>query len=582
MTVPDILAQAALVNCPPGLAGAEPLTYEKLGQSSAALGGALRGAGVQPGDLVAVCLPRSAQQVLALVAIRHAGAAYLPLDPQWPQARLAALLARSGATALVAQADVAATFAGDVPVIAPDATGDVAPHHGRGPGDLAYVIYTSGTTGEPNGVEVTDANLAALVDWHVAEFGLKAGTRSACLAGLAFDAAAWEIWPVLASGGTLVIPTDETIRYDATRLAAWLVEEAIEVAFAPTAIAEQLIAHAWPADTRLRFLLTGADRLKRRPLAGLPFALINNYGPTECTVVATSGEVLPHGIGLPAIGKPIAGTTVHLVDAAGEPVAESQPGEIWIGGAQVARGYRGNPELTAARFADHPHWGRIYRTGDLARRDGNGLIHFLGRSDGQIKVRGHRIEPGEIEAALLALPAINGAAVGLHDGDLIAWVVPASGHDPVAGALRAQLAEHLPAPMLPARFARIEALPLNRSGKLDRAALPDPALILLPETRSARQPATAAQARFAAIIAEAIGHDDFGVDDDFFLLGGHSLLGTQVIIKAREAFGVELQLLHLFEARSVARLATVVEDLARAHLDALSDDDIARLVAAQA
>lgn len=582
MTFATSFAHAALVDSPSGSAGAQALTGAERDQDAAVLAGALVNAGVKPGDLVAVCLPRSAQQVMALVAIRHAGAAYLPLDPQWPTARLAALLARSGATALVAHAAFAADFAGAVLVVEPGARGAAVPAHARQGDDLAYVIYTSGTTGEPNGVEVTDSNLAALVAWHVAAFDLKPGTRAACLAGLAFDAAAWEIWPVLASGGTLVIPHDETLRYDAARLADWLVAEAIEVAFAPTAIAEALIARDWPAHTRLRTLLTGADRLKLRPRPGLPFALVNNYGPTECTVVATSCVVAPQGPGLPAIGTPIAGTQVHLVDPDGNPVPAGEPGEIWIGGAQVARGYRGNPALTAARFAEHPHWGRVYRTGDLARRDHDGQLHFLGRADGQIKVRGHRIEPGEIEAALLALPEIAGAAVGLHHDELIAWVVPAAGRDLTAGALRTQLADQLPAPMLPARFARIDALPLNRSGKLDRAALPDPAPVLLPETHGARQPATAAEARFAAIIAEAIGHDDFGVDDDFFLLGGHSLLGTQVIIKAREAFGVELDLLHLFEARTVARLAAVVEELARAHLDGLSDEDIARLVAAQA
>lgn len=582
MNFANTLAHAALVDSPSGSAGAQALTYAALDQTAAALAGALVRAGVKPGDLVAVCLPRSAQQVMTLVAIRHAGAAYLPLDPQWPPARLATLLARSGAVALVAQPDLAARFAGTVALVDPGATGAPVPAHPRKADDLAYVIYTSGTTGEPNGVEVTDGNLAALVAWHVAAFALEPGTRSACLAGLAFDAAAWEIWPVLASGGTLVIPHDETLRYDAARLADWLVAEAIEVAFAPTAIAEALIARDWPQAVRLRTLLTGADRLKLRPRPGLPFALVNNYGPTECTVVATSGEVLPHGPGLPAIGTPIAGTQVHLVDPAGDPVADGEPGEIWIGGAQVARGYRGNPALTEARFARHPQWGRVYRTGDLARHDRDGQLHFLGRADGQIKVRGHRIEPGEIEAALIALPGIAAAAVGLNHDELIAWVVPAAGHDLAAGMLRAQLSDHLPAPMLPARFARIDALPLNRSGKLDRAALPDPAPILLPETHGARQPATATEARFAAIIAEAIGHDDFGVDDDFFLLGGHSLLGTQVIIKAREAFGVELDLLHLFEARTVAKLAAVVEELARAHLDGLSDEDIARLVAAQA
>jgi amino acid adenylation domain-containing protein len=554
--------------------GSISLTYQQLAAQGAALAGALSAAGVGAGDVVAVCLPRSIAHVVALVAARHSGAAYLPLDPDWPEARLATLLTRSGAKVLIAPA-AAAAFAGRTPVIDPAAVGPSLSPAAHASDDLAYVIYTSGSSGEPKAVEVTHGNLAALVDWHVGAFGLDAGTRSSWLAGLAFDASAWEIWPVLASGGTLVIPDDETLRYDALRLTDWLVAQRIEVAFVPTAIAEQLIAQAWPQDTALRMLLTGADRLRTRPRPGLPFALINNYGPTECTVVATSGEVSPHGEGLPAIGAPLPGVQVRLLDGTGEPVAEGEPGEIWIGGAQVARGYRGDPALTATHFVSHPRWGRLYRTGDLARRDAQGQLHFLGRSDGQIKVRGHRIEPAEIEAALIAIDGVAAAAVAVRDDDLTAWVV---GHGLTSSRLRAALATRLPAPMIPARFAQIDALPLNRNGKLDRHALPDPLNSVLAERYSVRRPETPTQARFAAIIAETIGRDDFGVDDDFFLLGGHSLLGTQVIVKAREAFGVELTLLHLFEARTVARLSAVVEDLALAHLASLSDADIARLI----
>lgn len=576
--------QVALVNASPGSCDATHWTYEQLAARGAVLAGALQAAGAGAGDLVAVSLPRCAEQVIALVAIRHLGAAYLPLDPEWPAARQARLLARSGAKVLVAPADSAALIAGPVAVVDPAANAASIAAAARNADDLAYVIYTSGSTGEPKGVEVTDGNLAALVNWHIAAFGLQSGTRSAYLAGLAFDAAAWEIWPVLSSGGALVIPGDETLRYDAARLAQWLVAERVEIAFAPTAIAEQLIARDWPADTSLRILLTGADRLKTRPRPGLPFALINNYGPTECTVVATSGEVSPHGSGLPAIGRPVSGAQVHLLDDAGKPVVGDAAGEIWIGGAQVARGYRGDAVQTAARFVSHPQWGRLYRTGDLARRDDQGLIHFLGRLDAQVKVRGHRIEPGEIEAALVSLGAIADAAVAVHDDQLTAWVVPATGHDLVASDLRAQLAEALPAPMIPARFALIAALPLNRSGKLDRNALPYPGVRALPETRASQAPLSPpelspTQARLAAIIAEAIGRSDFGIDDDFFLLGGHSLLGTQVIVKARDAFGVDLTLLHLFEARTVAGLAAIVEEMVTAHLDSLSDADIARLMA---
>jgi len=545
----------------------------------AAFAGALRAAGVTAGECVAVCLPRSAEQVIALAAIHHCGAAYLPLDPAWPRPRQAALLTQAQATALIAAPEHGARIADGIPVLAPSATGPAEAAHAVQPDDIAYVIFTSGSTGAPRAVEVSHGNLGALIAWHCAAFALGPGTRSAHLAGLAFDAAAWEVWPVLASGGTLVLPADDTVRLDPARLAQWLVAAQVEVAFAPTAIAEALIARDWPADVALRVLLTGADRLRRRPRGDLPFVLVNNYGPTECTVVATSGPVAAQGDDLPDIGRPISGTTVHLLDAAGEPVRDGQTGEIWIGGAGVARGYRGDAALTTARFVDHPRWGRLYRSGDLAWRDAAGALHFAGRVDQQIKVRGHRIEPAEIEAALLAISGVAAAAVDVRAGDLAAWIVPAPCASPTAGALRTALAVTLPAAMIPSHLAQVAALPMTANGKLDRAALPDPASCALPETVTARQPATPTEARLAQIVAEAIGRSDFGMDDDFFLLGGHSLLGTQVIIKARAAFGIDLGLLHLFEARSVTRLAAVIEELVAAHLDSLSDEDIARLMA---
>ena len=566
-------------------AAAGGISYRAMEVACGQLASALRTAGVRRGDVVAVCLPRSADQVIALAATWRCGAAYLPLDPEWPEGRLAALLARADARLVIAPASAAGRFAGTTPVIDPvaavgnDAASAPTPFEEAGLEDLAYVIFTSGSTGEPKAVEVTHGNLAALVEWHVKAFALQPGIRSSHLAGLAFDAAAWEIWPVLASGGTLVLPPEEVLRYDATALAAWLVAERIEVAFAPTVIAEQLIACPWPTDTALRVLLTGADRLKLRPPENLPFALVNNYGPTECTVVATSGTVSAKGSGLPSIGRPIDGTTIHILDAAGEPVAAGAPGEIWIGGAQVARGYRGDPALTAARFVSQPRRGRLYRTGDLASWGEDGEIRFLGRADAQLKLRGHRIEPGEVEAALCRIDGIAAAAVGMHGDELAAWVVPVPGAALIASRIRAQLGEELPAPMLPSRFAAVTSLPLNASGKLDRAALPDPAASPLPETAGARAPATPTEARLTAIIAEVIGRSDIGVDDDFFLLGGHSLLGTQVIVKARAAFGVELTLLHLFEARTVAALGARIEELALAHLESLSDDDVARMLA---
>jgi amino acid adenylation domain-containing protein len=559
----------------PGMA----LTYSDLSGLVADMAGTLHATGVRSGTLVAVCLPRSPRQIVALLAAWQLGAAYLPLDPAWPDARLAALVADAGCSALIAMPGQGERIAGGTPLVTPDTPGTApAPAAPIDPDSLAYVIYTSGSTGAPKAVEVGHAHLASLIDWHREAFLVGDGTRTSHLAGLGFDAAAWEVWPTLAAGGTLAIVDDAT-RLDPTALRDWLVEQRIDVAFAPTALAEPMVAMAWPADTALRVLLTGADRLTTRPAAALPFAFVNNYGPTECTVVATSGRVAAEGEGLPSIGRPIAGTTILILDENGATVDAGEAGEIWIGGRQVARGYRGEPALTAARFIDHAEHGRLYRTGDLGVWLETGEIDFRGRVDGQVKIRGHRIEPAEIVAALNRLPEVSASAVTVRDEQLIAFVVPAAGAAPTGGELRGALSAILPDYMVPAQFATLVALPLTPNGKLDTNALPDPATCALPETPPTRAPASPAERRLLAIVGEVIGRDDIGVDDDFFLLGGHSLLGTQVVVRARDAFGVELTLFHLFEGRTVARLATVIERLVIEKLDNLSDEDVLRLAA---
>ncbi|MEP7006138.1 MAG: non-ribosomal peptide synthetase [Sphingomonas bacterium] len=582
---PDMVARMAL-HAPdaPAIAGDATLGYGDLETRVGSLAACLREQGVGAGDLVAVCLPRSIDQIVAMLAAWRAGAAYLPLDPAWPDQRLATLVADAGCAALVARPGAGAWIGGDVALVSPD-TVEGAVENGAtlapeaiAPDALAYVIYTSGSTGTPKAVEVTHANLAALIDWHQHAFEVGIGTRTSHLAGLGFDAAAWEIWPTLAAGGTLVLVDDAT-RLDPVQLRDWLVTERIEVAFAPTALAEPMVAMDWQADAALRVLLTGADKLTVRPAPHLPFAFVNNYGPTESTVVATSGVVSSDGEGLPSIGRPIAGTHIHLLDDEGSPAALGEEGEICIGGAQVARGYRGDPALTDERFSTHLDHGRLYRTGDLGILLDSGEIAFRGRVDGQVKIRGHRIEPAEVAAALNRLPEISTSAVIARDGELIAYVVPADGATLTPSGLRATLAETLPDYMVPAHFASLAALPLTPNGKVDVKALPDPAECAMAEAPAGRAPASPTEQRLLEIVAGVIGRQDIGVDDDFFLLGGHSLLGTQVVVRARDAFGVELTLFHLFEGRTVASLASVIEALIIAKLDAMSDEDIQRMAA---
>lgn len=559
-------------------AGDSRLTYAELHERGGALAAALHRAGVGRGAVVAICLPRSFDQIAAMVAAWSLGAAYLPLDPSWPDARIADLVRGAGCAALVADGERGSQIAGDTPLVTPDAArsdGSLADASCEAD-DLAYVIYTSGSTGTPKAVEVTHGNLAALIAWHVEAFGVTQGTRTSHLAGLGFDAATWEVWPTLAAGGTLVLVDDAT-RTDPTALRDWLVRERIEVAFVPTALAEPLVGMEWPRETDLRILLTGADKLKVRPAPGLPFRFVNNYGPTESTVVATSGDVATDGEGLPSIGRPIAGTHIHLLDGDGRDVVSGYEGEIHIGGAQVARGYRGDPALTAERFIDHPRHGRLYRTGDIAAWLPNGELAFRGRVDAQVKVRGHRVEPAEIAAALARLPEVSASHVVAGDDGLVAYVIPAEGAVPEAGKLAAALAGTLADYMIPAHFVTIAALPLTANGKVDAAALPAPGDVA-PAKASGREPETAAECRLLEIVRSVVGRCDIGVDDDFFLVGGHSLLATQVVVRARDAFGVELTLFHLFEGRTVGRLAAIIEELAIAMLDEISDEDVARMV----
>lgn len=557
--------------------GGSSVSYGALDERASAIAARLLENGVAHGGLVAVCLPRSPDQIASLMACWRIGAAYLPLDPAWPDARLASLIEDARCEAVIAEGNLGHRIAAIAPLVQPfDATpgADVAPAP-LAPDDLAYVTFTSGSTGKPKAVEVTHGNLAALIDWHREAFSVGEGTRTSHLAGLGFDAAAWEVWPTLAAGGTLAL-VDDVTRVDAVALREWLLDERIEVAFVPTALAEPMVTSLWPADAALRVLLTGADRLTVRPLPGQPFAFVNNYGPTESTVVATSGIVAPEGDGVPSIGRPIAGTRIHLLDADRNEAGE---GEIAIGGAQVARGYRGDPALTAERFVDHPALGRLYRTGDLGAWLADGELAFRGRIDQQIKVRGHRIEPAEIAAALNRLPIVSTSVVVAHAGEIAAYVVPAEGKEPSARDLRAELAEALPDYMIPARFVRLAALPLNSSGKVDRAALPDPVANAMAEAPAGRAPATPTEARLLEIVCGVVGRTGIGVDEDFFLLGGHSLLGTQVVVRARDAFGVELSLFHLFEGRTVETLAGTIERLIIEKLDSMSLEDIRRMAA---
>jgi amino acid adenylation domain-containing protein len=566
------------------------LSYGELEQRAIQLANHLQSRGAQPETLVGICLERSPQFVIAALAVMKCGAAYLPMDPGHPRERLRFIANDAGARLLITNKTFAARFVDlDIRVVDLDTeTNAIGAQSTKAPDvelkldHLAYVIYTSGSTGEPKGVEVTYRNLSNLIAWHVRAFDLDSSARATFQAGTGFDAAVWEIWPHLSVGAAIHLPNEST-RLSAEELRDWLVAHEITISFVPTAIAEQLITLPWPKETALRFLLTGADTLHRYPPPGLPFALVNNYGPTECTVVATSGVIPSDGNRemLPSIGFPIDNVRIRICNEQLREVPTGEIGEILIGGAGVARGYRNRSDLTTERFISS-EGGRLYRTGDLGRRLSNGEIEFLGRSDDQIKIRGNRIELGEINSVLNQQPSTQASVVIAREdvpGEkrLVAYIVPVAGSQRDEQSLRESIRQRLPDYMEPSAFVWLEALPLTPNGKIDRAALPTPGI---DENRYFVAPRTAVEENLAGIIREFLRVPRIGVDDDFFHLGAHSLLGAQIIARVRSVFGAELKLLDVFDAPTVAQLSVRIEQALSRQLSQMSEAEVDAALAA--
>ena len=533
------------------------LTYGELRARAGALADELRARGVGPDVPVGLHAERSPELVVGALAVLMAGGAYLPLDPSQPEERLAAMVRESGVAVVLRTKDLkdcndrkdkrSLVLAAPAVPLVPEAPAS--------PDNLAYILHTSGSTGLPKGVQIPRRGLAALVGWHVREYGVTGRDRAAMVASPSFDASVWEIWPYLAAGASLHVPDEET-RLSPDRLLAWMAAEGITLAFLPTPLAEPFLeraAEGIPEGLALRALLTGGDRLRRRPAPRLPFAVVNHYGPTESTVVATRAVVEPTGDRLPVIGRPIDGTRALVLDRWLGLAPAGVPGELAIGGESLARGYLGRPDLTAERFVPDPFaerpGERIYLTGDRVRRLPEGGLEFLGRADQQVKVRGVRIEPGEVEAALLRHPEIREAVVAVRDARLVAWVV---GLRMEAAGLRRFLAAELPEPMIPSAFVAMESLPLTRTGKVDRAALPSPDR---PETAEHVAPATPLEETLARTASEVLGGTRVGMRDSFFDLGGHSLLATQLVSRLTREHGLPVTLQMVFDSATLADLA---------------------------
>jgi amino acid adenylation domain-containing protein len=582
-------------------AGCQSLTYLELESRANRLAQHLRSLGVGPETIVALCIERSISQIVGALAILKAGGAYLPLDPSYPTERLRFVLADSQAAFLVTEDHLAERLCGSkchvVSVDGLDRTqiecqsSEKLANTARLK-DLAYVIYTSGSTGTPKGVEIRHESLLNLVQWHQHAFDVTPEDRATYLAGLGFDASVWELWPYLTAGASLHLPEDSA-RTDAESLRRWLVRQEITISFVPTPLAERLLAFSWPSNTPLRILLTGGDVLHRFPPPGLPFAVVNNYGPTECTVVATSGAVPARtkSSGRPSIGLPITNTRLYILDANLERTADGTPGELFIGGTGVGRGYLNHPELTAQKFLpdlfDSRPGARMYRSGDLVRLLPDGQVEFLGRVDDQIKIRGHRIEPNEITSVLAEIPAIQQSIVvarQLQDGEksLVGYIALVAGARVTASELKSALRNRLPEYMVPGVFVQLKSMPLTSSGKVDRTALPPVTSANTLAESVFVAPRTPVEETVAEILTQLLGLERVGAEDNFFMLGGHSLLGTQLILRLRDTFGIELSLRTVFEAPTVAELAARVESSLITRLEAMSEEEVQRILEAPA
>ena len=556
------------------------LTFNELNERANCLASHLRSLGVGPEVRVGICLHRSGDAVIALLATLKAGGAYLPLDPEYPPARLAFMLEDATVDVVVTEAALldrvdacrALTVCVDLDAKRIAAASTANPSRGARPNNLAYVVYTSGSTGTPKGVMVEHRAVVALL-FGVDYIRFEQVGALLHMAPLAFDASTFEIWGALLHGRRCVVYTDRNFSLE--RFLAVMQSEKIDTLWLTAALFNVVIDEDWRHLEGVRQLIIGGEALSpphvARALRLLPMLrLVNGYGPTEATTFAACYEIRalePEAAGVP-IGRPIANTELYILDADGRPVPIGVAGELYIGGAGLARGYLDRPELTAERFLGHPFspdpQTRVYRTGDLARYRADGNIEFLGRIDDQVKIRGFRVEPGEVEAVLRQHPAVGDAAVvAPEDGSgqrrLVAYVVTAPTTPTSTGDLRDHLRARLPDYLVPSAFVTVDTLPLTSNGKVDRVTLAS-----FEETPDAEvsyaAPATATERVLANLWAEVLGLERVGIDDNFFSSGGDSLLGAVLFAKTTRRTGKAIPLSLLFRGPTIREVASALDD----------------------
>ncbi|MEU1049824.1 amino acid adenylation domain-containing protein [Streptomyces sp. NPDC005897] len=556
--------------------GTTTLTYAELNTRANRLARHLQTLGARPGAVVAVSVPRSVELIVTLLAVLKAGAAYLPLDPDYPASRLAYML--DDAAPVCAVTDRAGRLPDDTGTEVVVLAGlDVSSYSWTDPGRAltpahpAYVIYTSGSTGRPKGVVVPHRAIDNRLRWMQHAYGLTAGDRVLQKTPSSFDVSVWEFFWPLREGATLVV-AEPGGHKDPVYLARLIREQAVTTCHFVPSMLQVFLGAPGAADCAdaLRRVFCSGEALPRETVSSFARALPgvelhNLYGPTEAAVDVTYHACDPADPGPVPIGRPVWNSRLYVLDAALQPCPPGVPGELYLAGAQLADGYLGRPELDATRFVADPFGPagtRMYRTGDLARWTDEGEVEYLGRTDHQVKLRGQRIELGEIDAALAARPGVDAACALVRGDRLVGYVT--GGADPAG--VRAALARELPEYMVPAAVVALDAFPLSPNGKLDRRALPDP---VFAGGTGARAFASAREEALTRLFAEVLGAEGAGPDDAFFDLGGTSLLAVRLVGRVREVFGAELTIGSLFEAPTPAALAARLDAAAPAAGDAL-------------
>ncbi|MEV5761071.1 amino acid adenylation domain-containing protein [Streptomyces tendae] len=565
------------------VAGAHTLSYGELNDRADRLARVLAARGAGAERFVAVALPRSTDLVVTLLAVWKTGAAYLPLDTEYPAERLAYMLDDANPVLLLTTSDLTPVLPAatqvprlllDEPGLQEELSAPAGPGPLRGihdPSASAYVIYTSGSTGRPKGVVVPHGPLVNFLTAMQRQFPLGGNDRLLAVTTVGFDIAGLELFLPLLTGASTVIAERDTVR-DPAALCTLIRTSGATTMQATPSLWRAVLAEDPTVLTPLH-VLVGGEALPADLATALTHhatSVTNLYGPTETTIWSAHWPATPDTAHHPHIGHPIANTQVYLLDHTLQPVPTGTPGELYIAGHGVARGYHNRPDLTAERFTANPHGPagtRMYRTGDLARWTPDGNLEYLARVDDQVKLRGFRIELGEIETALTTHPHVTQAAVLVredHPGDprLVAYLTPTT-HQPIPTTdLRQHLATHLPDYMLPTAYVTLDAFPLTPNGKLDRRALPTPDYAT--HSENGRAPRTPREELLCTLFAEVLGVDAVTIDDDFFTLGGHSLLATKLVSRIRTVLDTELAIRQLFEAPTVARLAGVLDSSAAA------------------